>query len=140
MLRCDPRFAADPKRPAAAEYRSARRCHMLRVAERRKRASYPELTAGGPQRHLVPGSEIGGCWSDAQRLVKDPAQPPALRAAATSVWTKHWWREEHGPRMPVARASPRERAARPGARSIGRPCRSSRAERDAAALIDSGLV
>ncbi|OLQ14690.1 hypothetical protein AK812_SmicGene1121 [Symbiodinium microadriaticum] len=71
---------------------------MLRVAERRKRAAYPELSSGGPQRLLVLGSEIGGRWNEtAQHLVRDLARvraqraPPALRAAATSAWTRRWW-------------------------------------------------
>ena len=71
---------------------------MLRVAERRKRAAYPELSSGGPQRFLVLGSEIGGRWNEAaQQLVSDLARvralraPPALRAAATSAWTRRWW-------------------------------------------------
>ena len=71
---------------------------MLRVAERRKRAAYPELSSGGPQRLLVLGSEIGGRWNKtAQHLVRDLARvraqraPPALRAAATSAWTRRWW-------------------------------------------------
>ena len=72
---------------------------MLRVAERRKRAAYPELSSGGPQRLLVLGSEIGGRWRNetAQHLVRDLARvraqraSPALRAAATSAWTRRWW-------------------------------------------------
>ena len=73
---------------------------MLRVAQQRKRAAYPELSSGGPQRLLVLGSEIGGCWNEAaQQLVRDLARvrvraqraPPAPRAAATSAWTKRWW-------------------------------------------------
>ena len=67
---------------------------MLRVAERRKRAAHPELTSGGPQRLLV----IGGPWNEAaQQLVRDLARVraqralPALRAAATSAWTRRWW-------------------------------------------------
>ena len=71
---------------------------MLRVAERRKRTTYPELSSRGPQRLLVLGSEIGGRWNEAaQRLVRDLVRiraqraPPALRAAATSAWTRRWW-------------------------------------------------
>ena len=71
---------------------------MLRFAERRKRAAYPELSSGGPQRLLVPGSEIGGGWNEAaQQLVRDLARvraqraPLALRAAATFAWTRRWW-------------------------------------------------
>ena len=82
VLRCDAGVAAGPN-PVS----------MLRVAERRKRAAYPELSAGGPQRLLMLGSEVGGRWNDAaQRLVQDLARVrsqrtlPALRAAATSAW------------------------------------------------------
>ena len=71
----------------------------LRVAERRKRAAYPELISGGPQRLLVlRSSEIGGRWNEAvQQLVRDlvPVRaqraPPALPTAATSAWTRRWW-------------------------------------------------
>ena len=80
MLRRDPCVAADPN------------------AERRNRAAYPELSSGGPQRLLVLGSEIRGRWNEAaQQLVRDLAHaraqraPPALRAAATSAWTRRWW-------------------------------------------------
>ena len=37
---------------------------MLRIAERRKRAAYPERSSGGPQRLLVLGSEIAGRWNE----------------------------------------------------------------------------
>ncbi|OLP74749.1 hypothetical protein AK812_SmicGene45628 [Symbiodinium microadriaticum] len=48
---------------------------MLRVAERRKRAAYPELSSGSPQRLLVLSSEIGGRWNEAaQQLVRDLAR------------------------------------------------------------------
>ena len=63
----------------------------LRVAERRKRATYPELLAQGPQRLLVLGSEVGGRWNDeALGLVRDLARcrslraPPAVRRAAAA--------------------------------------------------------
>ena len=61
----------------------------LRVAERRK---HPELSAGGPQRLVVLGAEVGGRWNDgAQRLLRDLVRlraqraPPALRRA-TVEW------------------------------------------------------
>ena len=68
---------------------------MLRVAERRKRAAYPELRSGGPQQLLVLGSQIGGRWNEAAQrrdLVRVRAQraQPALRAAAPSAWTRRW--------------------------------------------------
>ena len=94
VLRCDAGVAADPNWPVATQQCSTRR----RVAERRKRAAYPEVSAGGLQRFPVLGSELGGCWNDAvQRLVRDLARvrsqraPPALRAAATSASTRRWW-------------------------------------------------
>ena len=36
---------------------------VLRVAECRKHAAYPELTRGGPQTLVVLGSEVGGRWN-----------------------------------------------------------------------------
>ena len=70
----------------------------LRVAERRKRATYPELLAQGPQRLLVLGSEIGGRWNDeALGLVRDLARcrslrgPPAVRRPAAQGWQRRWW-------------------------------------------------
>ncbi|CAE7584665.1 unnamed protein product [Symbiodinium natans] len=70
----------------------------LRAAERRKAATYPELRRQGPQKLLVLGSEVGGRFnSDAQQLVRDLVRlrsyraPPALRAAASSGWTRRWW-------------------------------------------------
>ena len=69
----------------------------LRVAERRKHATYPELSAGGPQRLVVLGAEVGGRWNDgAQRLLRDLVRLraqralPALRRAATSAWARRW--------------------------------------------------
>ena len=55
----------------------------LRMAERRKRAAYPELSMGGAQRLVVLGTEVGGRWNEgALRLVRDlgparPARPPS---------------------------------------------------------------
>ena len=46
---------------------------MLKVAERRKRSTYPEL-ARGPQRLLVLGSEIGGRWNEAGMKVCEKEQ------------------------------------------------------------------
>ena len=70
----------------------------LRVAERRKHSTYPELARGGPQKLLVLGSEIGGRWNTAaQGFVRDlvPLRalraPPAVRAAASSGWARRWW-------------------------------------------------
>ena len=70
----------------------------LRTTERRKAATYPELRSEGPQRFVVPGSEVGGRFNgDAHGLLRDLVRvracraPPALRAAATSGWTRRWW-------------------------------------------------
>ena len=70
----------------------------LRVAERRKHCTYPELARGGPQKLLVLGSEIGGRWNTAaQGFVRDLVRlralraPPAVRAAASSGWARRWW-------------------------------------------------
>ncbi|CAE7472175.1 CPY1, partial [Symbiodinium sp. KB8] len=53
----------------------------LRVAERRKHCTYPELARGGPQKLLVLGSEIGGRWNTAaQGFVRDLVRLRALRA------------------------------------------------------------
>ena len=80
--------------PGAAETDGA----VLRVAERRKLAAYPELGRGGPQRLVVLGSEVGGRWNgDAQRFVRDllrvraQCAPPALRTAASAGWSRRWW-------------------------------------------------
>ena len=70
---------------------------MLRVAERRKQAAYPELRSGGLQQLLVLGTEIGGRWNEAAQLVRDLVRvraPPALRAGAAGT-------EQHGARKPV---------------------------------------
>ena len=67
----------------------------LKVAERRKQCTYPELVRGGPQKLLVLGSEIGGRWGTvAQCLVRDLVRlrgfraPPAVRAGASSPWAR----------------------------------------------------
>ena len=70
----------------------------LKVAERRKHSTYPELARGGPQKLLVLGSEIGGGWNaTAQHFVRDLVRlralraPPAVRRAASSGWARRWW-------------------------------------------------
>ena len=80
--------------PCTAEVDGA----ALRVAERRKRVAYPELSRGGPQKLLVLGCEVGGRWSaGAQRFVRDLVRlralraPPAVRAAASAGWSRRWW-------------------------------------------------
>ena len=81
------------QQPCAAAHNGA----TLRVAERRKRAAYPELN-GGPKQFVVLGSEAGGRWNaDAQQLLRDLVRvrahraPPAVRSAASSTWAKRWW-------------------------------------------------
>ena len=71
----------------------------LRMAESRKRATYPELQRGGGQRLFVLAVEVGGRWNaDSQALVRQLVRvralraPPALRAAASTAWTRRWWR------------------------------------------------
>ena len=117
--------------PCAAAHDGA----MLRVAERRKRTAYPELRAGGPQRLLVFGSEVGGRWNEAARgLVRDLARvraqraPPALRAAATSAWTRRWWAAlavavQQAVKKPLARAATREPATVPDLGDTAGPLR-----------------
>ena len=68
--RCDsrltPRATGHPQ-PGAADTNGA----VLRVAERRKRSTYPELCSGGPQELVVLGSEVGGRWNgEAGRFVQ----------------------------------------------------------------------
>ena len=62
----------------------------LRMAESRKRATYPELQRGAGQRLFVLAVEVGGRWNDdSQALVRQLVRvralraPPALRAAAS---------------------------------------------------------
>ena len=80
--------------PGAAETDGA----VLRVAERRKRSTYPELCSGGPQELVVLGSEVGGRWNGeagrfVQHLLRVRSQraPPALRRAAAAGWSRRWW-------------------------------------------------
>ena len=68
------------------------------MAESRKRATYPELQRGGGHRLLVLAVEVGGRWNaDSQALVRQLVRvralraPPALRAAASTAWTRRWW-------------------------------------------------
>ena len=70
----------------------------ITVAERRKRAAYPELLRPGPQRLCVLACEVGGRWSSESlrlvtQLVRLRAQraPAALRPAARQGWLRRWW-------------------------------------------------
>ena len=51
----------------------------LKVAERRKHSTYPELARGGPQKLLVLGSEIGRRWT------RPPGSPRCTEAATRSA-------------------------------------------------------
>ena len=58
----------------------------LKVAERRKRATYPELEGGGPQKLVVLGSEVGGRWNEqARRFVQDLVRLKGHRARTQAV-------------------------------------------------------
>ena len=77
------RGSAVLRQPCAAAVDGA----VLRVAERRKRAAYPELARGGPPTLVVLGSEVGGRWNaQARSFVRDLVRlrayraPPAVRA------------------------------------------------------------
>ena len=70
----------------------------LAIAERRKRAAYPELLRRGPQRLRVLVCETGGRWNDESlrlvaQLVRSRAlrAPAPLRGAATQGWHRRWW-------------------------------------------------
>ena len=70
----------------------------ITVAERRKRAAYPELLRPGPQRLCALACEVGGRWSSESlrlvtQLVRLRAQraPAALRPAARQGWLRRWW-------------------------------------------------
>ena len=67
---------------------------VLQVAERRKRATYPELAQGGAQLCVL-GCEIGGRWNALamSRLValRSWRGPPAARGPARAAWARRWW-------------------------------------------------
>ena len=70
----------------------------LLIAERRKKARYPEILRGRGTRLLVLGCEVGGRWSqDTGFLVRELARlraracPAALRSAASGAWQRRWW-------------------------------------------------
>ena len=125
---------------------------MLRVAERRKRAAYPELSSGSPQRLLVLSSEIGGRWNEAaQQLVRDLARSVSPTNPAGTAGRSYLRLDEtvvgdsgcsgaasckqHGARKPAARTPAREPASGPRARPRARPSRSSGAEPTAAPAV-----
>ena len=97
-LCCDATLVSPLTRSGAPQPQASEDGAALRVAERRKRATYPELLAQGPQRLLVLGSEVGGRWNDeALGLVRDLARcrslraPPAVRRPAAQGWQRRWW-------------------------------------------------
>jgi hypothetical protein len=98
-LCCDATLVSPLARNGAPQPRAADEDGaVLRVAERRKQATYPELSAGGPQRLLVLGAEVGGRWSDGARaLVRDLVRlravraPPPVRRSASAGWSRRWW-------------------------------------------------
>ena len=104
----------------------------LRMAQRRKRATYPELLAQGPQRLLVLGSEIGGRWNDEALRLSQLAGPPccapassprvaaALVGAAFRCGAAGRWVHGLGPRMAGSASGPRPARAAAGARAPAR--------------------
>ena len=67
---------------------------MLRVAERRNRAAYPELAAGGPHTLVVLGSEIGGAGMRkpfASSRTSFASVLPRRAGAARTAWTRRRW-------------------------------------------------
>ena len=70
---------------------------VLRTAERRKRATYPELAQGGAQQLCVLGCEVGGRWnaeaaSVVRRLVRLRAcRAPHLCARLPASPARRWW-------------------------------------------------
>ena len=78
--------------PGAADTDGA----VLRVAERCKRSTYPELCRAGPQELVVLGAEIGGRWNDeAGRFVHyfcaSGRSERLPLFAARSGWSRRWW-------------------------------------------------
>ena len=70
----------------------------LRLAERRKRTTYPELCGPGPQRLLVLGAEAGRRWNSEARSflrtlvrLRSLRAPAAVRRSASSGWARRWW-------------------------------------------------
>ena len=66
--------------PGAAETDGA----VLRVAERRKRSTYPELSSGGPQELVVLGSEVGRLEWRGWPLRAAPTPRPVAKSSASS--------------------------------------------------------
>ena len=140
---CDATLVSPLTRSGAPQPRASKEDGAaLWVAERRKRATYPELLAQGPQRLLVLGSEVGGRWNDeALGLVRDlarcrmlsqlagppccaPASSPrvaaALVGAAFRCGAASRWVHGLGPRMAGSASGPRPARAAAGARAQAR--------------------
>ena len=69
---------------------------VVTAAAIRKRRRYPELVAGGPQRLLVLGAELGGRWHpDSIPLLRMLTALRRLRAppraTAAAGWAHRWW-------------------------------------------------
>ena len=135
----------------------------LRVAERRKRATYPELAAAGPQRLIVLGAEVGGRWprfgarSGSGPRISSPTRRPARRqvwlgtqVVEHPVGGRAAGRSRHGPRLCLADGlvdlHSRRSTAGTRARVSGRGCRQQAATpgvaspAEAAQLKTDGLV
>ena len=89
VLRCHPRGASDSRgeaQPSAASRDGA----AITVAERRKRAAYPELLRPGPQRLCVLACEVGGRWSsESLRLVSQAGLAAPLVGFLERGFAKH---------------------------------------------------
>ena len=98
-LCCDVTLVSPLKREGRPQPSAASRDGAaIAVAERRKRAAYPELLRPGPQRLCVLACEAGGRWSaESLRLVTQLARlraqraPAALRGVAKQGWLRRWW-------------------------------------------------
>ena len=98
-LCCDVTLVSPLTREGRAQPSAASRDGAaIAVAERRKRAAYPELLRPGPQRLCVLACEAGGRWSVESirlvtQLVRLRAQraPAALRLVARQGWLRRWW-------------------------------------------------
>ena len=101
----------------------------LRLAERRKRTTYPDLCGPGTQRLLVLGAEVGGRWNSEARSflrtlvrLRSLRAPAAVRRSAASRWARRWWASWPWPcnklwaRPRLAKPGPQPRSGPPGTR------------------------
>ena len=133
-LCCDATLVSPLTRSGAPQPRASEEDGAaLRVAERRKRATYPELLAQGPQWLLVLGSEVGGLGARAgpcalSQLAGPPRCAPASSArvaaalvgAAFRCGAAGRWVHGLGPRMAGSASGPRPARAAAGARAQAR--------------------